>query len=336
MKKSPFLVTLAAFLALLLVGAFGYRLIEGPPWTFFDGLFMTVITLATVGYSETHPLSVEGRMFTIFLIIVGAGLMAYTVTSIAKFVVEGKLRDLWEHRRMKEQIAAMNGHYIICGAGRTGMEVAQRLTPKKIPLVLIDSDPKVIQDLGNQKHLFLEGDATHDELLLEAGVKKAVGLVAALPTDAANVFVALSAKGLNPNLYVVSTASQTESVPKLKRAGVDYVVSPTVIAGARLAAILTRPAVVDFMDATMTGDDEGLHMEETTIGPSSFLADKALKDTDIRQRSGAIVVAVKRGRHTTINPEPTYVFSAGDTLVILGRRDQTIRLVELAAPNSRM
>ncbi len=318
------------FVILLGFGTLGYRIIEGPHWSALDGLFMTVITLATVGYGEVHPLSPAGRVFTILLLITGAGLMAYTVTALGQFVVEGKLRELWGKRRMKDRILALKHHYIVCGAGNTGLVVIHNLQTKQIPLVVIDSNPKVVEELVEQQIPAIEGDATADETLIDAGLKHASGLVTALPYDADNVFVTLTAKGINPDVFVVSTAEAVESVQKLKRAGSNYVVTPAIIAGARMAAVLMRPSVVDFVDATMAGDDQGLQMEEFKIRDDSFLAQKALKDADLRKRSGAIIVSVRRGDKTMINPEPNYVFETNDILVALGTVEQVTRIGELA------
>lgn len=330
MQNRKFISAVLAFVLLLLTGTIGYKLVEGPEWTYLDGLYMTVITVATVGYGEIHPLSSKGRIFTIFILILGAGMMAYTVTEIAQFVVEGKLRDLWEKRRMKEIIRLLKGHYIICGASNTGLVVANELTRKQIAYVVVDSSTKVVEELHRQDILAMEGDATRDEILEEAGIERASGLVAALPHDADNVFVSLTAKGINSDIFIVSTASKIESVPKLKRAGANYVVSPTIIAGTRMASVIIRPSVVDFLDATMTGEDHSLQMEELTICSNSYLEKKAMKDADLRRRSGAIIVSVKRSEKNTINPEPSYVFESGDILVVLGDRDQISKICELA------
>ncbi|MBI3038478.1 TrkA family potassium uptake protein [bacterium] len=236
---------------------------------------------------------------------------------------------------MKERIKQLNCHYIICGAGNTGMVVAHEMKKKNLEFVIVDSNPKVVEELYKQEILVLEGDATLDEVLLEAGLQKASALVSALPHDADNVFVALTAKGINSTLFVVSTATITESVSKLKRAGADYVVSPNIIGGVRMASVIIRPSVVDFLDATMAGIDRALQMEEFQIRENSYLSGKALKDSDLRRRSGAIIVSVKRAEKSTINPEPTYVFEAGDILIVLGDHDQISKIGELATNSAK-
>lgn len=334
MDTRRILTALLIFSLILTIGTFGYRVIEGEKWTYLDGLFMTVITLTTVGYGETHPLSNHGRLFTIILLFAGAGLMAYTVTSVAQFVIEGKFRELWGKRLMKERIKKMKSHYILCGAGNTGLVVASQLQKKGFSFVVVDSNPKVIQELSEQDIPAIEGDATLDEILMEVGLENASGLVTALPHDADNVFVSLTAKSINPEVFIISTASKIESVPKLKRAGANYVVSPNIIAGSRMASVILRPSVVDFLDATMHGEDLTLQMEEFAIQPKSFLDKKALRDAEIRQRSGAIIVSVKRGEKSVINPEPTYIFEAGDILIVLGDRDQISKIGDLAMNRS--
>ncbi|OIP21137.1 hypothetical protein AUK22_11995 [bacterium CG2_30_54_10] len=336
MQKRKILSGIVPFLLLLTVGTVGYRLTEGPGWSLLDCIYMTVITLATVGYGEVHNLSPEGRVFTIFLIFIGAGLMAYTVSALAQFFVEGGLRDLLGRRRMREDIKSLKGHYIICGAGDTGWVVAENLRRHQTPVVLVDLEPKIVQELIGEDYLAIEGDATADEVLADAGLDRAAGLVAALPHDADNVFVALTAKGINPNVFVVCTATKIESVPKLKRAGANYVVSPNITAANRMASVLMRPSVVDFLDATLGGDDQDLQMDEFRIQPKSYLDAIALKDAGIRRRSGAIIVSVKREGKSVINPDPVFVFQGGDILVILGNRDQINKMGELAtAPVSR-
>jgi len=335
MQYRQLLNAVGLFLLLVLCGTFGYRIIEGNQWTLLDGLYMTIITLGTVGFGEVHSLSSNGRVFTIVLLLIGGGLMAYAVGAIAQFVVEGKLRELWGKRRMKETIKSLKSHYILCGAGNTGMSVAIELNRRGVPFVIVESNAKVVEELIEMGFPTIEGDATLDEILLEAGLERAAGLVTTLPHDADNVFVSLTAKGLHSDIFVVSSAAKIESVPKLKRAGANYVVSPNIIAGTRMASVILRPSVVDFLDATMAGESHALQMEEIRIQPQSHLYKKALKDADIRRRSGAIIVSVRSGDRTVINPEPTYVFESGDILIVLGDRDQIAKMADLAVQNGR-
>ena len=306
-----------------MLGSVGYRFIEGPTWSFLDGLYMTVLTIFTVGYAEVHPLSDSGRLFTILLILAGVGDIAYIASSSAQFFFEGKLKEIWGVKRMQEKIKSLEEHYIICGAGKTAREIIKTLkksAPQKF--VVIDVDKDRIRQLQDEEVFSIVGDATLDDTLISAGLDNAKGLVAALPTDADNVFVTLTAKGINQETFVVSKAEKVESIAKLKRAGADKVVSPNIIAGARMVAMLRRPSVVDFMDAALGGDNQALQMDEFRIQKQSFLENKALKDADIRGKSGAIIVAVRRDNENTINPEPTFVFQACDILVVLGTKEQ--------------
>ncbi|MBF0544647.1 MAG: potassium channel protein [Candidatus Riflebacteria bacterium] len=328
--KNKIFIPLVLFVCLVLFGTIGYRIIEGNDWSYFDGLYMTLITITTVGFGETHPLSTSGRILTLFLLLSGCGLMAFTLSAVVQFILEGKVQELWGRKRMKHQIKSMGNHYIICGAGDTGRAVISELFRKAMPFVVIDSDPKVCEELMESSIPAIEGDATVEEVLLEAGLKKAIGLVTALPHDADNVFVALTARGISPDIFVASTTSKIESASKLKRAGANYVISPNVIAGARMAAVLVRPSVVDFLDATMAGEDHALQMEEIRVVASSLLTGKSIKDADIRKRSGAIIVSVRKDHARIINPEPSYVFESGDILIVLGDSEQIYKMCELA------
>lgn len=318
------LITLTvALFFLLFCGTVAYRLVEGSQWTLLDGLFMTVITLFTVGYSEVHTLSAGGRMLTIVLILLGGGFMAYAASTIAQLIFEGKLREIWGLKRMRKQISELKNHYIVCGAGKTAQEIIKSLkgnAPNQF--VVIDIDRSRIDKLQQENIFAIEGDATSDEVLIEAGIERAAGLAVTLPTDADNVFVTLSAKGFKSDLFVVAKAEKIDSIAKLRKAGANKVVSPNIIAGARMASMLYRPTVMDFMDATLAGDNKAMMMEEFRIQSNSYLDNKAIKDAEIRQRSGAIIVSVRRESETIVNPLPTLVFKPCDILVVLGTSEQ--------------
>lgn len=332
MSNRRLLYLTGALFTLVLGGTFGYQIIEGKSWSFLDGLFMTVITLFTVGYGEVHPLSDSGRILTIVLIFVGGGFMAYVASSLAQLIFEGKLQEIWGLKRMRDRITKLNNHYIICGAGKTAYEIIKSLSANApMDFVVIDIDRDRIQKLQEENIFAIEGDATNDDILIEAGIERAAGLAATLPTDADNVFVTLSAKGIKSDIFIVSKAERIESIAKLRKAGADKVVSPNIIAGARMAAMLHRPSIVDFMDAAIAGDNQAMQMEEFRIQKQSFLDNKQLKDSEIRQRSGAIIVSVRRDKETTINPLPTFVFQAQDMLVVLGTREQIANFAKLAS-----
>lgn len=322
----------AVFFAIILGGTFSYQIIEGEKWSFLDGLFMTIITIFTVGYTEVHPLSESGRILTILLIFVGVGFIAYVASSVAQLIFEGKIREIWGLSRMKNRIKELKNHFVICGAGKTAHEIIKSLNGNNPGnFVVIDIDRDLVRKLQEENIFAIEGDATNDTTLIEAGIERAAGLAATLSTDADNVFVTLSAKGIKNDLFIVSKAERIESIAKLRKAGASKVVSPNIIAGARMAAMLHRPSVVDFMEAAIAGDNQAMQMEEFRINKESFLDRKALKDAEIRQRSGAIIVAVRREGLTTINPDPSFVFSSHDVLVVLGTRDQIANFSKLTS-----
>ena len=316
-------VLLALFCLFLIGGAFSYTLVEGEPWSFLDGLYMTVLTISTVGYGEVHPLTENGKMLTIVIIGIGVTFVAYAASTTAQMIFEGKLKEFWGVTKMMNKVNALKNHYIICGAGKTAYEIIKCLEANKVDdFLVIDINKERVAKLRNSGILTIEGDATNDKVLIEAGVERAVGLAATLPTDADNVFVALSARTMKDDLLIVAKAEKIESIAKLRRAGANRVVSPNIIAGARMASMLYRPSVVDFMDAAMAGDGNSMQMEEFRLQKNSFLDGKILKNAQIRQKSGAIVVSVRSEKETIINPLPEYKFKAFDNLVILGTSEQ--------------
>ncbi len=330
MIQQRLLTLFFALTFLLLGGTISYRLVEGSHWSLLDGLFMTVITVFTVGYSEVHKLSESGRLLTIFLIFAGGGFMAYAASSLAQMIFEGKLKEIWGLKKMLNKIHELNDHFIICGAGKTANEIIKSLK-NNAPgnFVVIDIDRNRIEKLQQDGILAIEGDATVDNVLIEAGIERSSGIAVTLPTDADNVFVTLSARGFKSDIFVVAKAEKIESIAKLRKAGANKVVSPNIIAGARMASMLYRPSIVDFMDAALAGDSKAMQMEEFRIQKNSFLAGKALKDAEIRQRSGAIIVAVRREDETIVNPLPSFIFEPCDILVVFGTGEQIRNFLDL-------
>jgi voltage-gated potassium channel len=245
------LLTLALVLFIVSFGTIGYVVIEG--WNFLDAFYMTVITLTTVGFGEVHQLSNAGRVFTIVLIIGGVGTVFYALSIGAKLTLEGELQEIFGRQRLEKKIRELGDHYIVCGYGRMGRIICRELKHDNVPFVVIEKKPDVL--LEEQKEILLfEGDATNDDVLKEVGIEKAKGLISVLPTDAENLYVVLSARGLNPNLQIVARAGEEGSEQKLLRAGADRVVSPYHIGGLRIAHTVLKPAVVDFIEfATKSG-----------------------------------------------------------------------------------
>ncbi|MEK7196901.1 MAG: NAD-binding protein, partial [Nitrospirota bacterium] len=293
------------------VGSAGYMVIEG--WNCIDSLYMTIITIASVGYREVHDLSPNGRIFTIILIIGGVGSVAYTLTTVAKIVLEGEIKEIFGRKRLEKKIKELKNHYIVCGYGRMGKIICRELREKSIRFAVIEKKLDIPEERDDI--LILEGDATKDEILKEAGIEKAKGLISVLPTDAENLFVVLSARELNPNLFIVARAGEEGSEQKLIRAGADRVVSPYHIGGLRIAHTVLKPAVVDFIEFATKSGNIDLQMEEITIQDASALAGQTLDECGIGRDLGIIVVAIKKtSGDMQFNPTYKTAIKTGDTL----------------------
>ncbi|MDR3631840.1 MAG: potassium channel protein [Desulfocapsaceae bacterium] len=319
--------------ALLLVviigsGTAGYIVVEG--WSAFDALYMTIITISTVGFGETHPLSTAGRVVTLCIIVSGIGVLTYSLGLVAQIIVEGELRRLFGRRKLEKKIAQLKDHYIICGFGRIGSTIAKELSAEHIPIVVIEQAPLHVEQIESCRYLYLNMDATADSTLLKAGLHRAKGLVTAVSSDADNVFIALSAKGLRPDIFILARASDTKNEDKLLRAGASRVVCPYQMGGRRMAEILQRPTVVDFIDNTMMNNALDLKMEEAVIGPTSMLIGKTIVTSNLRQDFGVIIVAIKKASNEMIyNPMPTETFDAGDVIVVIGKKDGLRRMTDI-------
>lgn len=314
--KSLF-IAIFALVGVGLLGATGYVLIEG--WPFFDGLYMTVITIASVGYGETHALSHYGRVFTILLIMCGTGVLLYSVSSLTAFIVEGTLTDIMKRMRMKKTIDKLNDHYLICGNSDTGRYIIEELRKTHRDFVVIDKDPAKISDLARKEVPCVEGDATVEEVLHAAGIERAHGMITTLHTDADNLFVALTARGMNPNLRIISKAVNEESRAKFLRAGVDNVVMPNAIGGLRMVSEMVRPSVVTFLDTMLRDKDQTIRVEEVHLHQNSYAIGELLGETGILGLEGASVVALVRNKQPyRFNPPPSLRLEAGDTLILMG------------------
>ena len=321
---------LLAFLLIFLVisfGTLGYMSIEG--WNMVDSLYMTIITLASVGYKEVHDLSFNGKMFTIVLIIGGVGTVAYALTAGAKIILEGELQDVFGRRRLEKKIKELKDHYIICGYGRMGKIICRELREKDIKFVVIEKEPALISD--KEDVLIVKGDATRDEVLKEVHIETAKGLISVLPTDAENLFVVLSARGLNSSLSIVARAGEEGSEQKLLRAGADKVVSPYYIGGLRIAHTVLKPAVVDFIEFATKSGNIDLQMEEIMIQNSSQLSGLTLDECGFGRELGIIIVAIKTTNgDLKFNPTFRSAVHAGDTLIALGESSKLKILEDMA------
>jgi voltage-gated potassium channel len=308
----------ALLVGLLVIGSLGFVWLQG--WSFSDALYMTVTTLSTVGYGEIHPLNRVGRIYNMALILSGMGVMLYIVGSLARVVIEGEIRVALGKRKLIKHISRLKNHYIICGFGRIGEIIARQLKGRKIALVIIDSDPNVTARVEELGHYFITGDATRDEVLLEAGIERAKGLVAVVASDAGNVYIVLTARSLNANLFIVARGEEPGSEQKLLRAGANKVESPYHMGGQKMANVILHPTVVTFMELAMK---EGVEwsMEEIAVGHTSALLGVPLADSGIRQNLDLILVAIKRADGEMLfNPSHDTAILAGDTLIALGMR----------------
>jgi len=312
-------------IATILLGTGSYVVIEG--MSPFDAFYMTMITISTVGFSEIKPLSDVGRGITIVVIIMGISLLTYTLGQVARILVEGELRRVLGRRKLERQIAALRGHYIICGYGRIGHVIVQELTTEEIPLVVIEQDPVAIEALEAIGVLYLNMDATSDEALSAAGIHRARGLVTAVSSAADNVFIAMSAKGMRHDLFILARPSDVKNESKLLRAGASRVVCPSQMGGRRMAELLHKPTVVDFLDQTMMHNELGLQMEEAVIAADSSLTGKSVVSSNLRQEFGVIIVAIKRNSGEMIfNPGPHESCQSGDVIVVIGKTKELERM----------
>lgn len=316
---------LVILVVIITIATLGYTLIEH--WPLLDAFYMITITLATVGFKEVHELDNSGRLITMGLIIFGVGTMAYTVGQVIEMMVEGQIVGYRRLKNMEKSISELKEHYIICGFGRVGHQVAKDFRSQKIPFVVVDSKPETAAEMTENNMAFIIGDMASDAVLESAGIKRAKGLIACADSDTANVYVTLSAREMNPKLFIVARASNIDTEAKMKRAGANRVMSPYFIAGNRMAAMALRPVAVDFLDTVMKSENVELELEEYMIDGSAKLVGKSLSELQIKQKTGATILAIKKetGKFN-LQPVASTVISQGDVLVALGTMEQLKKL----------
>ncbi len=314
------------FLGILLIGTVGNMYFEHN--SFIDALYMTVITVSTVGYGDMVPVQPAGKIFTVCLVLGGVGYVMYIFSKLMETMVEGGLREILGKRKMAKELARLKDHYIVCGYGRIGKVICETLYENGKDFVVIENNPNEIQTIISKGFSQIEGDASEDDVLIRSGLKQAVGLIAVVSTDADNVFITLTARGLNSDIDILARSSGAAGAEKkLKRAGANRVISPYSIGGRRMAHSIVRPNVINFLEMTMQVDEYNLQMEEMTVGNNAKLLGKTLMDSNIRKEFNIIVIGIKRADGTMLfNPRPDVLILAQDILIVLGKRAQIVCL----------
>jgi voltage-gated potassium channel len=321
---------------IIIIGTVGYMAIEKQ--SLLDSFYMVIITVTTIGYGETFTLGTGGEIFTIILIIAGVGTVGYTLVSGVEFMVENSLTGIMGRRKMRKEIEALVGHYILCGYGRVGQHIAEDLVDAEAHFIVIEKDPAAADKAEEKGLLVLKADAADDETLREANIEKARGLVTALSSDAENLYITLTARELCPHLFIVSRCDSEGSEPKLRRAGADRVISPHSIGGRRMAAMLLKPMVWDYLDLVTKGqyiefsiEDLEWRIDDVEVQPNSYLDGKSIEEAKIYSASGALILAIKkRGAMFDTKPSKDMRLDAGDYIIAIGTVDQLAKLEEIA------
>jgi voltage-gated potassium channel len=324
-------ICILLLILVVLLGVSGYMAIE--KWNFLDALYMSVTTLTTVGYGEVHKLSSMGRLFTMAFIIIGVVYFLYIAGAVVQFMVEGQIRAILGRRSLDKKIDQLKNHYIVCGYGRIGKTLCSILTKKAVDLVVIEKDKEVIPVMMEDKMLYISGDAEDETNLIKAGIRHAKGLIAVLATDTDNVFLVLTARQLNPNLYIMANASRNESKPKLLAAGANRVELPYDMGAVSMAQRIIRPTVTNFLDLAFAQKRKDIQMEEIPVGLSSKLVNVMLKDSGIRQQYNLIIIAVKKSDDSMLfNPSFEAIIESGDTVIAVGQEENLKKLEKVLNP----
>jgi len=326
----PIINAVIALIILVLAGTYSFMKLEEK--SFMDALWLTMTSITTVGFGDVVPTTTTGRIITIFLMLSGIGMLTYVAGTIFSGMLEGHLRDIWGKRKMMKEILKLKNHIVVCGAGRVGREVVAELLQENQRFVVIEKDPPRLEELRSDGGiLFIAGDATEDKVLLSARLSKARGVITTLAEDAGNLMITIACKDFNPEARVVARANRPESIIRLKRAGADTVVCPSAIAGNRMALASLKPASVAFVETLVEDHDIDLNLEELILNEKSSLVGKELKDSRIRLEFGVMVLAIRRGEESIVNPLPTEKLMAGDLLILCGAADKLTLLEKVAA-----
>lgn len=320
---------LYAFILLLIVGVVGYSLLLDVSW--IDALYMTVITISTVGFGEVGARSASSEIFSVFMIFLGVGVVGYTFTTVVAMFVEGKVRDLWKGSKMDKKIAATKEHYIICGSGELAEVIIRSFLDEGLDFVVVTDKREDLDEYSTHDILVVEGQSTEESVLLHAGIERAKGLVSTLDTEVDNIVTVLTAKSLNPGVYIIANAITKSGAEKLRKVGADKTLSATEISGKRMASLMIRPNIISFLDVVTRMGDMELDLEEVIVKDGSYLENKNLLEAQIPSKTGLVVLAIKKkedGRFL-FNPPVQYTFRLGDVLIVLGREEQVDKLKSL-------
>lgn len=316
-RTKQIIISTLLFVGLIMTGSIGYMIIEG--WEFMDSLYMTIITLATVGYGEVQQVSGPGRIFTMMLILLGGGYFLYLISDIFKFLVEGRIRFVLGRHKLDSQIKKLKDHYIICGYGRIGKLLTEYLVQKYIDVVIIEKDENRMDAMNEDGVLYIIGEAASETTLKRAGIEEAKGLIAVVATDAENVFLVLLAKQLNKELFVVARTTEDSSKKTLMAAGANKVISHFDIGARRIAHAILRPTVIKFLEMAFVDEKTDIQIEEIIIKPGAELADIKLVDSNIRKDLDLIIIAIQdKDKHMIFNPTADAVLTPGSTVVAMG------------------
>jgi len=334
-SRNRVFLSLTIFLVVLLIGVAGFKTFGGREWSFIDSIYMTVITLSTVGYGEVLDISANpaARLFTSVFILVCLGTVAFVISSVTSFIVEGEMKNILGRKRMEKEISKLKDHYIVCGTDETAQTIIQELIHTKKDFIVIELLKEKIDKLSASGiGLFIHGDPTEDSVLIAAGIERARGILPSLPTDEANLFITITARSLNPEIRIVTKGIDIKSHSKMRKAGSDAVVSPAFIGGMRMVSEMVRPAVVTFLDMMLREREKVLRFEEATIGRSSNLVGKTIEESKISEMAGALLVAVRKGgqKDYDFNPPKETVIQEKDILILIASPERVKELEKIA------
>jgi len=334
-SRNRVFLSLTIFLVVLLIGVAGFKTFGGREWSFIDSIYMTVITLSTVGYGEVLDISANpaARLFTSVFILVCLGTVAFVISSVTSFIVEGEMKNILGRKRMEKEISKLKDHYIVCGTDETAKTIIQELIHTKKDFIVIEPLKEKIDKLSASGiGPFIHGDPTEDSMLISAGIERARGILPSLPTDEANLFVSITARSLNPEIRIVTKGIDVKSHSKMRKAGSDAVVSPAFIGGMRMVSEMVRPAVVTFLDMMLREREKVLRFEEVTIGKGSHLVGKTIEESKISEKVGALLVAVRKGgqKDYDFNPPKEVIIQEKDILILIASPERVKELERIA------